>query len=162
VAVTFAKVVSVALPEILVTLFREVFEGTPQGADGTWFVQGGEALEESLRGLNADIASVQPAANVSSIAAHVLHMTYYLRLSNAHARGQALEADWEGSWRKQIVSAEEWSAAILELRVQNDQLLELMHGDLNEEAILGAIANIGHAAYHLGAIRQLFLIVKPE
>lgn len=154
-----------ALNEILETLFTEVFEGEAPGADGTWFVEGGEAIVNTLSRLTADEASSQFSENVSTIAGHVLHMTHYLQMSNAHGRGQSFEVDWEGSWRKQSVSAEEWGEALKALRVEKGLLLELM-GQPNiaeiDEAVLGAIANIAHAAYHLGAIRQLFHIVKSR
>ncbi|MBX7132098.1 MAG: hypothetical protein K1X67_05395 [Fimbriimonadaceae bacterium] len=43
--------------DALTAHFKEVFEGTSPGANGTWFVQGGEALEETLSTLNAEEAS---------------------------------------------------------------------------------------------------------
>lgn len=129
------------------------------------FVQGGEAHDETLSALSAEEASRKPSPEMSSIAAHVLHMTHYLQMSNANGRGQEFAADWQGSWSKQTVSAEEWREAVDDLRVQKEQLLELMsQEDLaeNDAAVFGAIANIAHAAFHLGAIRQLFVLVKSS
>lgn len=85
-----------AINETLVTLFTEVFEGLAPGAKGTWIVERGEALEETFAGLTAEQAS-RRIGGASSIAAHVLHATHYLKMSNAHGRGQAFEADWDGS-----------------------------------------------------------------
>lgn len=96
------------LRETLETLFKEIFEGTAPGADSTWVVQGGEALEDTLSRLSAEQASVQATPNSSSIAAHVIHMTYYLQLSNREARGQAVEYNWAGSWKQQTVTEDEW------------------------------------------------------
>lgn len=153
------------LQESLVAHFKEVFEGTAPGADGTWFVQGGEALEETLAGLRSEEASWKPSPEVSSIAAHVMHMTHYLQVSNANGRGQEFTADWPGSWLKQTVTDDEWHQAVSNLGIQKDQLLELMNqpniGD-NDDAVFGAIANIAHASFHLGAIRQLFVQVKSS
>lgn len=149
----------------LTSHFKEVFEGTAPGADGTWFVQGGEALEETLSALSAEEASIKPTPGMSSIAAHVLHMTHYLQMSNANGRGQEFAADWQGSWRKQTVSADEWREAVDNLRVQKQLLLNLMSQEdiaENDDAVFGAIANIAHAAFHLGAIRQLFVWVKSS
>ena len=147
------------------TLFVEVFEGTAPGADGTWFVQGGEAIEDTIASLNEKEASEQPHAGLSSIASHVIHMTHYLQLTNAQARGQQFDSDWEGSWKTQAVTAEEWKGVKCALLAQKDLLLELINQPSIvevDEAVFGAIANIAHAAFHLGAIRQLSQIVKAQ
>ncbi len=116
---------------------------------------GSPALYETRAGLTAEQAS-RRIGGTSSIAAHVLHTTHYLKMSNAHGRGQAFEADWDGSWARQVVTEEEWAGVQSDLVDQKTLLLELMsqHG-LPDDAVLGAIANIAHAAFHLGAIRQL-------
>ncbi len=144
-----------ALQSTLVTLFTEVFEGLAPGAKGTWIVERGEALEETLVGLTAEQAS-RRISGASSVAAHVIHTIHYLKMSNAQGRGQAFEADWDGSWARQVVTDEEWAEVQSDLVDQKTLLLELMsQPGLPDDAVLGAIANIGHAAFHLGAIRQL-------
>lgn len=143
------------IDKTLATLFTEVFEGVAPGEEGTWFVQGGEALEETLAGLTADQASQRLGA-ASSIAAHAIHMIHYLQMSNAHGRGEAFEADWEASWRQQAVSAEQWADVQAQVIHEKKLILELINEpELSDDAVFGAVANIAHAAYHLGAIRQM-------
>lgn len=146
----------------LTTLFTEVFEGLPPGEEGTWFVQRGEALEETLAALSAEQASVR-LGSASSIAAHAIHATYYLQVSNAYGRGQTPEPDWAASWQRQEVTPEEWANVQAQLVGQKQQLLELMNQpELSDDDVFGAIVNIAHAAYHLGAIRQMVLATSPS
>ncbi len=146
----------------LVTLFEEIFQGTPPGADGTWFVQGDEALDVTLDSLTFEEASTAPTAQANSIAAHVIHMTYYLELANDGLRGRERQGDWPGSWMVQTVDAQRWVAVKEALRHQRESMRSILaeHSFENAEDLTHAIANIAHAAYHLGAIRQLYLIAK--
>ena len=146
-----------SLNQTLTTLFTEVFEGLAPGASGTWVVERGEALEETLASLTASQAS-QRIGQASSIAAHTLHTIHYLQMSNAQARREAFTPDWDGSWARQTVTDPEWKGIQEDLKQQKAMLLELMcQPGLPNGAVLGAIANIAHAAFHLGAIRQLAL-----
>ncbi len=145
----------------LFPLFTEVFQGTAPGADGTWFVQGNEAFYATIDDLTAMEASTRPMGSASSIAAHVIHTTYYMELAIAAAKGEQREGDWPSSWDKQTVSDTEWEAVKGKLRSTVAVFQEgLGCIDLDGEYLQGAVANIAHAAYHLGAIRQLYLAVK--
>lgn len=144
-------------------LFQEVLRGTPPGADGTWFVQGNEALNTTLDDLSADEASRFLGTGINSIAAHVIHATYYLELANDNLRGRSRDGDWAGSWARQVVSKQEWTEARAALDHQAIRFLEFVKdADLlaDPDQLTEALANVGHAAYHLGAIRQLYLVVK--
>lgn len=152
-----------SLQQAISDLFAEVFRGTAPGADGTWFVQGNEALDATLAALTAEEASASPGTGISSIAAHVIHTAYYLELANDGLRGVERDGDWAGSWKKQAVDAAAWAEAQENLRRQKERFLEFVATEdlgANQERLTYAIANIGHVAYHLGAIRQLFLVAK--
>jgi hypothetical protein len=154
-----------SIHKALVELFLEVFEGTPAGAGGTWFVQGNEALDATLAGLSAQEASRTAIPGASSIAAHVIHTAYYLELANDHFRGRDRDGDWAGSWKRQTVTEAEWTAAKANLTNQrNDFLSQIQQADLavEQEDLTYALANLGHVAYHLGGIRQLFLAIKAS
>lgn len=143
----------------LKTLFVEVFQGTPPGASGTWFVQGGEAFDATLAQITAEQASHR-AGGASSIAAHVVHTAYYLELANDALRRVERDADWSGSWARQSVDEKEWAAAKSELANQANRFVEVLDGDLNLDGELRTYltAIVCHTAYHLGAVRQLALI----
>ncbi len=145
-------------------MITEVLEGCAPGESGTYFVQGGEALRSTLKNLTAEEASCQIAPNVNSIAAHLIHTNYYLWFSLEYMHGRTPTADWAQSWAKQTVTEEEFQEEQAKLISQVELFCMLLDDkDLGEqENIFGAIANVGHIAYHLGAIRQLFLLVKPQ
>ncbi|MBX3113369.1 MAG: DinB family protein [Fimbriimonadaceae bacterium] len=145
-------------------LLNEVLYGTAEGAEGTCFVQGNEALLATLQDLTAEEASLIPAQGMSSIAAHVIHTNYYLFLNLQGMEGNELEGDWPGSWAKQTVTAEEWLEQQSLLKSQVERFCELLDSMDFEEKwnVIEGIANVGHAAYHLGAIRQLYLLMKSK
>ncbi|MBS1709827.1 MAG: hypothetical protein JSS65_14030 [Armatimonadetes bacterium] len=142
-------------------LFIEVFEGTPPGADGTYFVQGGEALWATLDDLTAAEASAHPYPGASSIASHTIHTAYYLNQTLLWAAGEEPTDDWPGSWAKQEVTEDEWTGIKVNLRQKVQGFVgHVSSSPSGEHHIIGKIANVGHVAYHLGAIRQLYLAVK--
>ena len=145
-------------------LFREAFEGKAPGESGTWFVEGGEAFFESIHGLTAQQASVRVLGQLSSIGAHVRHTTYYLWFFNEHIRKQGVEhqADWAGSWAVQEFTDESWADAQKELAEEyafTRDTIGSLKEFFDEGHVLPAIANIAHAAYHLGVVRALLPIV---
>lgn len=117
-------------------------------------------LLKSLDGLSAASASVVPDSGGASIAAHVDHVLYGLRLLNRWTAGEEnpwADADWTASWKRQAVSAGEWDALRDEFRSQARKWQQALAQASSLEGIElnGAIASIGHLAYHLGAIRQI-------
>lgn len=145
-------------------LINEILYGTAEGADGTCFVQGDEALLATLQDLTAEEASRIPAPGMNSIAAHLIHTNYYLYLNIQGMEGNPLEGDWPGSWAKQAVTTEEWLDQQNTLKTQVERFCDLLDSMDFEEKwnVIEGIANVGHAAYHLGAIRQIYLIVKSK
>ena len=138
-------------------LFRETFEGVAPGANGTYYVQGKEALIPILNGLTAEQASHR-TEKTNSVAAHARHTAYYVSLMNKLNRGEEVVPDWEGSWTVQEVTKDQWDAIRKDLK---DQFTEL-HGamktgfeNLDDESRTYALAQLAHAAFHLGSIRQL-------
>lgn len=142
-------------------LFREVFEGVAPGADGTWFVQGKEAVFDALVSTDAETASFRADGRLSSLGAHAFHLNYYLSLFNANLRQENPEADWNGSWKKQTFTAEEWKALAEDVRREYGFASEWYRNGPpieDQEQATYALANLCHAAYHLGAIRALITL----
>jgi len=144
-------------------LFREVFNGVAPGESGTWFVQGSEAIFNSVAELTAEEASRRVAGQPYSIGAHTVHLLYYLEHFNGHVRGDNPTADWEGSWKRQEFSDAEWAEVGRELKAAYRFGLTVYESEglpADEGQWTATIANIAHAAYHLGAIRALMPIVR--
>lgn len=146
------------------TLFTEAFEGKPSGAPGTWFVEKSESLLDALETLSAEEASKRPNENVSSVAAHLDHARYYVSVSNAFARGEKPELNWEESWRLQQVTDEEWKQLANDLKNEYDELKgHVSSANLeSNEIVAGIMANLAHAAFHLGAVRLLMRLTSAS
>lgn len=146
----------------LTTLFRETFEGRAEGQDGTWFVEGKEGIFDALDTLTAAQASFRPSDACSSIAAHMGHLRYYLSLGNADIRGEEVKPDWESSWCLQEVTEEEWRAIGEGVRAEYSDILAYLESKPvwpDKGWVTGALAQLAHSAYHLGAIRQLMKVL---
>ena len=135
-------------------LLTETFEQA-RGA----YLDKGETLFESLAQLSATDAS-QPMGDCATIAAHVAHIDYYLRVLEARMLGQDVSrVDWNEVW--QTVSAVDesaWAAMNEDLRASYTRIkahlanAEDWQGTRELSSMLGIIA---HSAYHLGEIRQM-------
>jgi hypothetical protein len=123
---------------------------------------GDQGLLRSLDRLSAASASTIPPSGGTSIAAHVDHVLYGLRLMNRWVAGEQnpwQDADRTASWTRTTVSEDEWKALREqfrhESRVWRDALSRASADDLRGQMLTGAIAIVAHLAYHLGAIRQI-------
>ena len=135
-------------------LLTETFESV-QGA----YLDKGTSLFETPAGVSAAQAS-QPMGDCATIAAHVAHTRYYLRVLEDRMFGRDLSyVDWDAIWNEvSAVDDAEWARMIADLR--SDYARVKRHLDAAEEwegvtelsSMLGIIA---HSAYHLGEIRQM-------
>ena len=145
-------------------LFTEAYAG-PADHSSTWFTNNepDAALFGTLRHLSAEEASTPPAPGVSTVAAHTEHLRWSLALANAYVRGEMPQADWEESWAVQSVDPQVWDRLRAELRQEYETLrraIEAREDWSHPQLVTGALAQVPHAAYHLGAIRQLARLVK--
>jgi hypothetical protein len=145
----------------LVELLEEVHVGPPDPRS-TWMTtnEADAGFLGTLSAIPPQTASRAPAPGMNTIAAHTEHLRFSLSLANRAFRGENpyANADWAGSWRTQIVDAVEWDRLRGALRQEHEQLLVAIrnHDAWNDPMLLqGSLALIGHAAYHLGAIRQI-------
>jgi hypothetical protein len=146
------------LGDSLAILFSELIDG-PKG-ECYMLNMGDVGLLTSLDALSAAAASAIPPAGGASIAAHVDHVTYGLRLLNQWVAGDENPwggADWTASWKQVSVTEEQWAALRERLRTEarcwQDAISQAR--DLQGVELNGAIASIAHLAYHFGAIRQI-------
>jgi hypothetical protein len=148
------------LGDSLALLASELLDGP---ADECYILNmGDQGLLRSLDGLSAASASTIPASGGASIAAHVDHVLYGLRLMNRWVAGEEnpwQDADWTASWTRPTVSEDEWKTLREqfrhESRVWRDALSQASADHLRGQMLTGAIAIVAHLAYHLGAIRQI-------
>jgi hypothetical protein len=141
----------------LATVFSELIDGAP--SSGGYVLNGGDdGLLRSLDQLSAaDASALTPTG--SSVAAHVDHLRYGLSLMNRWSRGDNpfKDADWAASWRKPVVSDDQWQQLRADLRSESMSWLAALRTprDVAESELNGMLGSIVHLAYHLGAIRQI-------
>lgn len=146
---------SEALFDEMQSLLRETFDGGLPG-EGTAYLDHASGIHPTLKPITAAQASQRHGAH-PSIAAHVRHMNFHLRVSYEWVQGDHSKRDWKGSFEPQTVTETEWQALQREIEASRIEFLRVMKAlppdrFVAEGAGLGAIA---HLAYHLGAIRQL-------
>jgi hypothetical protein len=145
---------------VLPTLFSELVNGSPDPQIGTFMLNRGDrGLLHALDNISAHTASTT-ATGGATIAAHTDHIRYGLELLNRWADGEASPwktADWTASWRKQVVSDEEWRALRNDLRRETETWQRHLGtvADLPDTAAKWVAGSVAHLAYHLGAIRQI-------
>ena len=123
------------------------------------YLDKGTSLFETLAGISAADAS-QPMGECATIAAHVAHVGYYLRVLEDRMFGRDLSyVNWDEIWQTVGgVTEAEWVAMIAELRTTYERIkghlddAESWQGITELSSMLGIIV---HSAYHLGEIRQM-------
>lgn len=148
-----------AFKEALLELFSEAYTG-PNHAY-TWFIDNkpGSGLFGTLAPLSAEAASEEGPSG-ATIAAHTEHLRWSLAYANAFARGEVPEGGWSESWSLRVVDAAAWDELRAALRCEFETLLEAIkrQEDFSDlQMLIGIMALVPHAAYHLGAVRQLAL-----
>ncbi len=143
----------------LYDLLSETFEQT-QGI----FLDRGASLLETLESVSAEEASRPIVANGATIAGHVEHIRFYLRvLEGSLLRKPGGKIDWQESWQLKHVDPEEWAALKKQLRetyhavLNTMKSLEIWEG---EDDIGASLAILAHTACHLGAIRQALTVIR--
>lgn len=156
-------VVQPQFKESVLQVLKESFEGpAPTGASA--FLNKGTGLFQTLDEITAEIASAETRPGGSTIAAHTEHVRFYVLVHDELLRGSTEAIDWTQSWRIKTVNPAEWDDLRQELRRAYRTLVEHLRAveSWGEDEISVAMAVIAHTAYHLGAIRQLILALKPH
>ncbi|HYU00293.1 MAG TPA: hypothetical protein VEK85_07945 [Gemmatimonadales bacterium] len=141
---------------LLTRMLREAFEGPP--GPWTYFTDTspGSGVFGTISGLSAAAASREGGPGHTTIAGHVDHLSSSLALSTRGLRGQSTSRDRSRSWTVSRVDDPGWADLQARLRREYESLVVAVetHAVWDEDALGVAIGAIGHAAYHLGAIRQ--------
>ncbi|QDU27660.1 hypothetical protein ETAA8_27490 [Anatilimnocola aggregata] len=122
--------------------------------------QGEPGLVDTLKFLSAKKASTSPRAGGKPIVSHANHVLYGLDIVNRAMRGDQTafaHADWNVAWKLVQVSDSEWAELIDKLERTANDVIDIVttNQQWDEISFTGCFASAGHAAYHLGAIRQM-------
>jgi hypothetical protein len=144
----------------ILTLFSEAYAGPPDPSS-TWFID--NQPDSGILGMIASVSATAASWSSNeqqpgtSIAAHVEHLRWSLANANGALLGEPYQANWKESWNTLNADEIEWARLQKELRTEYDALLENLQKqtELPGAYLLGVMALVPHAAYHLGTIRQL-------
>jgi len=149
----------------IIEFMEEVYDGPKYRY--TWFIGNapGSGLLGTVRSLNAEEASTPVVAGGTTVAAHIGHLLWTLRKVNSFMRGENLAWDWSESWAVGRVGPEEWASLIGSLEAEFRAVVELLRPRLtwgSDDQYREVLALVPHAAYHLGAIHQMVLMIRDE
>lgn len=143
-------------------IWREIFEPVDGRLD---ILDRGTSLFETLGDISAEEANIPVSSQSASLAAQVQHIAFYIEaIREGLATNWTSSADWDASWQIEPVDETAWKDLIGRLHAAYDWVDELTDRttEWNQIAIGVAFALAGHAAYHLGEIRQGIGIVRDR
>lgn len=143
-------------------LLREIYIGSE--VEQTWIIDGkpGHGVTAAINEITAEQASQPLVEGGSTIAAHTEHLRWSLEFAMTFYNGEQPTGNWEESWAIRKVSDEEWEQLQLALLVAYQKVIyaiKEVKDWSNPHLLKGTIALLPHAAYHLGAVKQLLIAV---
>ncbi|WP_146102800.1 hypothetical protein [Pradoshia eiseniae] len=156
----YKRKVDERMNEEIKILFSETFDG-PKG-NRSLFTESkpGSGLFGTLDSLRAEEASILVGG--VTIAAHTDHTRYHLWACNQTLEGKKLEFNWDESWEIAAVGEHEWKRIMKDLHLEYRKMTDFINAkqELSSSEVTVVLGALAHAAYHLGAIRQLTKSVK--
>ena len=143
----------------LSNMLTEIFDGPP-GQEAYVLNPGDPGLLRQLETIDASTASTPLVPGRSTIAAHIDHVQFGLSILTRWFAGEAnpwAGADWNGSWKRTVVSEEQWRSLRDALRndAQSWRNAVATRTSWDNMSAAAALSTAAHTAYHIGAIRQI-------
>jgi len=146
--------------------FFELMQEIYIGAEGkpTFVIDNnpGHGILETVKKMSAKQASTPSHKGGTTIAAHTGHLKWALDYAMEFYEGKTPHRDWKESWTRMEVDEQQWKQLQGELLEAYHKLVQAIGNvkDWSDPNLLkGTLALLPHASYHLGAIRQLILLV---
>jgi hypothetical protein len=128
------------------------------------YLDKGTSLFETLETVSAEEASIPVGGKCASLAAQVVHVTFYIESFERFAvHNDNSPRDWGYIWRTvEKVTPDEWEEYKRKLKEAYQRMDQLFHQNelWDEDRITGAFSIVVHTAYHLGEIRQALCTLK--
>jgi len=143
-----------------IELFTEAYGGPPNPSS-TWFID--NELDSGILGIIAGITAQEASWSSrkddpgTTIASHVEHLRWSLANANGAMQGKSYQGNWKESWNTLQADSARWDQLRVDLRNEFEALKDNLGKQtvLEGAFLLGVMALVPHAAYHLGTIRQL-------
>jgi hypothetical protein len=155
-----------SITQALSDLLIEAYDGPPDPS-GTWFID--NEPDCGILGILKNVNAAEASRSVdgsgkagSTIAANVEHLRWSLANANGALRGEPYQYNWKESWALIETNELQWDSLRVALRAEYETMRDSLRQqqDLREENLLGAIALVPHAAFHLGILRQMIERVR--
>lgn len=150
--------------ETIISSLTDLLEELYIGSAGkhTWVIdqKPGYGFSKTIEQIDAKQASTPIVKGGSTIAAHTAHLTYSIGIALEFFEDKMPNADWPGSWKTKQVNEEEWKKLQQDLLKAYQDLKKAITERkdwTNQQFNQGTLALLPHAAYHLGAIKQLII-----
>ncbi len=149
------------LTESLGALLVEAYDGPPD-PHGTWFID--NEPDCGILGTLKSVTAAEASRSVdgsgkagSTIAANVEHLRWSLANANGAMRGEPYKNNWSESWELTRADEAKWTRLVQDLRREYETLLDAVRQapNLQGDELLGVMALVPHAAFHLGILRQM-------
>ena len=149
-----------AIISSLLELLDELYVGP--ASNYTWVIDRypGHGFTKAIEQIDAEQASTPTVEGGSTIAAHTEHLRWSIRVAREFFDGKMPSPDWAESWRIREVNDQEWQKLQQDLLNAYEDLRTAIaeRKDWTDQQFRqGTLALIPHAAYHLGAIKQLII-----
>jgi hypothetical protein len=147
----------------MLDILNELYIGTEN--EESWVIDAnpGHGFTRSIKTISAKEASTPIVEGGSTIAAHTYHLKWSLDFAMEFYKGSQPTGNWPESWRIKEVNETEWAALQQDLLESYNKIKEAVTAvkDWSNPYLLkGTISLLPHAAYHLGAVKQLMLAVN--
>lgn len=138
-------------------VWDEIVGSAVAGPAAMFVLDEGGSFVATLDALDARTASTALVPGATTIAAHVAHAAYYLETFEQVIMNRAHARDWPASFQPAVVDDEAWESTRARLRGVTSRIEALIRGNpaWRPEHLRGAMTNLAHLAYHLGAVRQI-------
>ena len=156
------------LTKALSDLLTEAYDGPPDPRSN-WFID--NEPDSGILGTLKNVSAAEVSRSVdgsgkpgSTIAANVEHLRWSLANANGALRGQPYQANWKESWALLDADETKWAALLVALHSEYKTLRDAVRTqqDLQDEYLLGVMALVPHAAFHLGILRQMIERVRQD
>lgn len=149
----------------LLDLLQELYVRTHN--EQSWVIDAtpGHGFTAAIESISAKQASTPIVKGGSTIAAHTEHLRWSLYFALGFFKGNRPSSDWGASWKVSEVNEAEWLALqqdLLEAYLLVREAIAETKDWSNQDLWKGTLALLPHAAYHLGAVKQIMLVVKEN
>ncbi|RQO73986.1 hypothetical protein DBR43_00840 [Pedobacter sp. KBW06] len=149
----------------LLDLLQELYVRTHN--EQSWVIDAtpGHGFTAAIETISAEQASTRIVKGGSTIASHTEHLRWSLCFALEFYKGNTPPDDWGTSWKISEVNESQWielQQDLLEAYLLVREAIAEVKDWSNPDLWKGTLALLPHAAYHLGAVKQIMLVVKEN